>query len=321
MIKIMSSADWHINLHKKKVPYKWQTNRFQMMFDKMRELEADCDVHVIAGDLFDKKPEPDEICLILSYLNSVTIPTYIIPGNHEATKKGETFWEHFTLENTINNEKVKVFTKNGREVYRTQGFCFFPYGEVQTDNLPTYVDGDILVTHIRGEVPPHITPEYDFTRLAPWGLCLLGDLHFNHRYGDTNCYYPGSPINTTFDRDDNREYGLDIFNLVDSANYTREFVDLKLPKLIRRTIKVGEKMMSNDYHHVMYEVTGSIDELSRVEKSDLLDKKMVEKPAADSTLDLKGMTIHEELKTYLQHLKVSDVDKVLLEFENTISHG
>ena len=80
-------------------------------------------------------------------------------------------------------------------------------------------------------------------------------------------------------------------------------------------------MISNDYHHVMYEVTGSIDELSRVEKSDLLDKKMVEKPAADSTLDLKGMTIHEELKTYLQHLKVSDVDKVLLEFENTVSRG
>ena len=75
-------------------------------------------------------------------------------------------------------------------------------------------------------------------------------------------------------------------------------------------------MSADSYHHVMYEVTGSIDELSRVEKSDLLDKKMVEKPASDSTLDLKGMTIYEELKTYLTHIKVSDVDKVLLEFEN-----
>ena len=28
------------------------------------------------------------------------------------------------------------------------------------------------------------------------------------------------------------------------------------------------------------------------------------------------MTIYEELKTYLTHIKVSDVDKVLLEFEN-----
>ena len=59
-----------------------------------------------------------------------------------------------------------------------------------------------------------------------WGLCLLGDLHFNHRYGDTNCYYPGSPLNTTFDRDDKREYGVDIYDVVDSRNYTREFYDL-----------------------------------------------------------------------------------------------
>ena len=35
MIKIMSSADWHVNLHKKKVPYKWQTNRFKLMFERM----------------------------------------------------------------------------------------------------------------------------------------------------------------------------------------------------------------------------------------------------------------------------------------------
>jgi DNA repair exonuclease SbcCD nuclease subunit len=316
MIKILSSADWHVNLHKKKVPYDWQTNRFQLMFDKMRNLESSCDVHIIAGDLFDKKPEPDEICLVLSYLNSVTIPTYIIPGNHEATKKGETFWEHFTLENTINNPNVRVFTRNSRAVLGSQGFCFFPYGSVQTDSLPPYVDGDILVTHIRGEVAPHITAEYDFSRLGLWGLCILGDLHFNHRYHDTNCYYPGSPLNTTFDRDDSREYGVDIFRVIDSRNYTREFVDLKLPKLIRRTIKVGESMVASIYDHVMYEVTGTIDELSRVEKSELLDKKMVEKPSSDSTLDLKNKSIFEELEMYLGYIKVADVQKIMAEFKS-----
>jgi DNA repair exonuclease SbcCD nuclease subunit len=316
MIKILSSADWHVNLHKKKVPYDWQTNRFQLMFDKMRNLESSCDVHIIAGDLFDKKPEPDEICLVLSYLNSVTIPTYIIPGNHEATKKGETFWEHFTLENTINNPNVRVFTRNSRAVLGSQGFCFFPYGSVQTDSLPPYVDGDILVTHIRGEVAPHITAEYDFSRLGLWGLCILGDLHFNHRYHDTNCYYPGSPLNTTFDRDDSREYGVDIFTVIDSRNYTRDFVDLKLPKLIRRTITVGESMVASVYDHVMYEVTGTIDELSRVEKSDLLDKKMVEKPSSDSTLDLKNKSIFEELEMYLAYIKVADVQKIMAEFKS-----
>ena len=227
MTKILCSADWHIILHKKKVPYEWQVNRFKQMFRKLIALEQSCDVHIIAGDIFDKKPEPDEICLFLSYINSVTIPTYIIPGNHEATRKGESFFEYFTQENAIKNENVHVFTRNGRASVGSTSFQFFPYGEMQMDNLPDYVEDDIMVTHIRGEVPPHITPEYDFSRLRSWGLVLLGDLHFNHRYGDTNCYYPGSPLNTTFDRDDKREYGVDIYDVIDSHNYTRKFHDLK----------------------------------------------------------------------------------------------
>ena len=316
MTKILCSADWHIILHKKKVPYEWQTNRFKQMFRKLIALEQSCDVHIIAGDIFDKKPEPDEICLFLSYINSVTIPTYIIPGNHEATRKGESFFEYFTQENAIKNENVHVFTRNGRASVGSTSFQFFPYGEMQMDNLPDYVEDDIMVTHIRGEVPPHITPEYDFSRLRSWGLVLLGDLHFNHRYGDTNCYYPGSPLNTTFDRDDKREYGVDIYDVIDSRNYTREFYDLKLPKLLRKTISVGEEMIPDPINHVMYEVKGSLDELAKIENSELLDKKMVEKPAEESTLDLKGKTTYEELEIYLNYIKVADVEAVMNEYRS-----
>ena len=316
MTKILCSADWHIILHKKKVPYDWQVNRFRQMFRKLIALEQSCDVHIIAGDIFDKKPEPDEICLFLSYINSVTIPTYIIPGNHEATRKGESFFEYFTQENAIKNENVHVFTRNGRATVGKTSFQFYPYGEMQINNLPEYVEDDILVTHIRGEVPPHITPEYDFSLLSPWGLCLLGDLHFNHRYGDTNCYYPGSPLNTTFDRDNSRKYGVDIYDVVDSRNYTREFYDLKLPKLLRKTISVGEAMTPDAINHVVYEVKGSLDELAKMENSELLDKKMVEKPAEDATLDLKGKSTYEELEIYLNHIKVADVEAVLNEYRS-----
>ena len=315
MTRVICSADWHINLHKKKVPYDWQVGRFKSMFRKLIALEQNCDVHIIAGDIFDKKPEPDEICLFLSYINSVSIPTYIIPGNHEATKKGESFFEHFNEDNAIKNENVHLFTRNGRATVGKTSFQFYPYGEMQLDNLPTYIEDDILVTHIRGEVPPHITPEYDFSRLDSWGLCLLGDLHFNHRYGDTNCYYPGSPLNTTFDRDESRQYGVDIYDIVDSRNYTREFYDLKLPKLIRRKIAVGEELKSDAFHHIVYEVTGSLDQLAKIENSELLDKKMVEKPAEESTLDLKNKSIYEELEIYLSHIKVADTKTVLDEFK------
>ena len=315
MIRILSSADWHVNLHRKKIPAHWQMRRFQMLFERLLELEDRCDVHVIAGDLFDKEPDPDEICLVLSYLNSVQKPTLVIPGNHEATSKGRTFWEHFKLENTIKNPLVHIFTENSRFEVLGQGFCLFPYGSVQTNNLPTYVDGDILVTHIRGEVPPHITAEYDFEKLRPWKLVLLGDLHFRHKYKDYPVYYPGSPLNTTFDRDDKREYGVDIITMRSIDDYAVNFVDLKLPKLIRRTVSVNQQMVQDVYHHIIYEVTGSIDELALVKKTDMLDKKMVEKPTTDATLDLKDKSLYEELEIYLQYIKVSDAESVLTAFK------
>lgn len=320
MIQILSSADWHINLHKKKIPYTWAKQRFLALFDKLRQLEMNCDVHVIAGDLFDKKPDTDDVALVLSYLNSVTIPTIVIPGNHESTRKGCSFWSHFKIQHSVNNDLVYILTDNERIELAGQGFQAFPYGSVETDNLPQYVDGDILVTHIRGEVPPHISAEYDFEKLRPWKLILLGDLHERHRYKDFPAYYPGSPINTSFDRSEKRSYGVDIITFRSIDDYDVRFVDLALPKLLRRSVRVGEPMTADDYHHVVYEVSGSIDELAQVQKSELLDKKLAVKDSTESTLDLKNKNIYEELELYLEHIKVSDAASVIKTFKDEIGY-
>lgn len=314
MIKILHSADWHINLHKKKVPYEWQANRFRLFFEEIHKLEKDCDVHILAGDVFDRKPEPDEVCLFLRFANSVTIPTYIIPGNHEATRKGKTFLEHFHEQHAITNPNVVLITENKREEVRGQGFCFFPYGEMQTDNLPTYEKGDVLVAHIRGEVPPHITPEYNFEKLRPWQLILLGDIHFNHRYLDYPAYYSGSPMNVTFDRDATKKYGVNVIDFIDHQNHSVDFKVLDLPKLVRKTVEVDDKLVEDTYHHTIYEVTGNLDELSKIKDSKLLDKKIAHKPNEDSKLDLKDKTIVEELSLYLEHIKVGNSKKVIDEF-------
>lgn len=314
-MKILLSADWHITLHKKKIPHEWQANRFRLFYEKLQEFEQECDIHIIAGDIFDKKPEPDEICLFLRYINSVSIPTFIIPGNHEATKKGQTFFSHFHEDNAIKNLHVEVVTKNTRKEILGQGFQFFPYGEMQIDNLPKPVPNDILVTHIRGEVPPHITPEYDFEKLRPWKLILLGDLHFNHRYLDYPAYYPGSPLNVSFDRDESRQYGINVIDFTDINNYDVKFMPLRLPKLIRKTIQVGESMTEDKYDHVVYEVTGSIDELSKISNHAQLDKKIAFKPEESSKLELKDLTLIEELKAYLAYIKIDDVDGIVNEFQ------
>jgi DNA repair exonuclease SbcCD nuclease subunit len=315
-MKILCSADWHILLHKKKVPYDWQVNRFKSMFRKLIALEQEVDVHIIAGDVFDKKPQPDEVCLFLTYINAVTVPTYIIPGNHEATKKGESFLEFFTQKNAIKNNLVRIITKNEQVKFKNASFCFFPYGEMQTNNLPVCYPDDILVTHIRGEVPPHVTPEYDFDNLRGWHLILLGDLHFNHKYKDFPAYYPGSPLNVTFDRDPSRTYGVDIIDYKSPKDYSVSFHDLNLPKLLRKTIKVGDEMTQDNVNHTIYEVTGSVDELSKVSNSELLDKKIASSTVKDSILDLKNKSIYEELELYLEHIQVKNVKKIITEFKN-----
>jgi DNA repair exonuclease SbcCD nuclease subunit len=315
-MKILSIADIHINLHKKKIPYDWQNKRFELLFERLLELEQHTDLTVISGDIFDKKPEPDEICLFLSYANSVRNETIAIPGNHEATSKGKTFLEHFTKEHSINNPNFHLYVHNDRHTSSTgQTFQLFPYGEMQAGNVPRYMPGDILVTHIRGEVPPHITAEFDFEKIRPWPLTLLGDLHFRHQYKDYNVYYPGSPLNTTFDRDDSREYGVDIIDYTGPDDYRVEFVNLKLPKLIRRTVAAGQELLSHPTDHVVYEVTGSIDNLSKIKNHELLDKKIADKPTEGSKLELINKTLEQEVNMWLEYNKIENIQAVLSHFK------
>lgn len=314
MTKILHSADWHIHLHKKKVPWKWQHDRFQAFFTKLLELEQSCDVHIIAGDVFDKKPEPDEVALFLSYVHRVKIPTFIIPGNHEATARGESFLKHFAGDYKINNSLVEIISYNASRSLDKVDFQFFPYGEMQLNNLPKPVPGSVLVTHIRGEVPPHISAEYDFEKLRPWKLILCGDLHFNHKYKDFPLYYPGSPMNTSFDRADDREYGVNVVTW-EQDTYSVDFIPLDLPKLVRKTITDKEEMLPDPINHVIYEVVGSVDQLAKVEHSELLDKRIVKRADAKSVLELDGLSTIQELEKYLIHSKIEDVSGVLETFK------
>lgn len=313
-IKILHAADIHIDLHKQKVPLAWQLNRFKQFFQKMLELEKSHDLVVLAGDIFDAHPKIDETTLFNSYLNKVTVPTIVIPGNHEASKKGETFLQAYIRDEAISNPNVMFFTKNARINFKGYWIQMFPYPEVQKDNLENYLEKDILITHIRGEIPPHITAEYDFEKLRDYKLVLLGDLHFYHKYKNYNVFYPGSPLNINFDRNEDKKYGV-ISHTYWKEGHTHTFIDLELPKLIRRKIKAGEEMIDDPVHRVIYEVEGSLSDIQKVAKTDLLDKKIIDIPRSQSALDLKNKNLIEELATYLSYLNINK-SELLEEFTN-----
>jgi DNA repair exonuclease SbcCD nuclease subunit len=313
-MRVLHSADWHILLRKKKVPYEWQKSRFELLFDKLLELEKTCDIHIIAGDLFDKAPSEDEVALCLKYLNRVTIPTFIIPGNHEATTRGKSFLASFAEMHVINNDNVNIITQNERRVINGQGFQFFPYGEMQINNVPRYVEDDILVTHIRGEVPPHITAEFDFELIRPWKLVLIGDLHFNHQYKNYPVYYPGSPLNIVFDREENREYGVNVIDLNSVDSYTVSFKNLKLPKLLRRRISHNQEIRKDIYNHAIYEIIGSTEELASVGNSELIDKKIVNRQTSKVKLDLRSLPEIEELKAWMKFQNIEITEEIVNEY-------
>ena len=317
-IKILHTADIHIHLYKPKVPVEWQLNRFKLFFSKMLELEKSHDLVVLAGDIFDKKPEPDEMTLFNAYLNKVTKPTIIIPGNHEASKKGETFLQGYVRDEAISNPNVWFFTKNARIKFMGYWIQMFPYTEMQMDNLENHAEKDILITHIRGEVPPNITAEYDFNKIRSYPLVLIGDLHFNHQYQDYNVFYPGSPLNVSFDRNDTKKYGV-LSHTYWTGGHTHEFIDLGLPRLLRKKVSAGTELVEDPINRVIYEVEGKLEDIQKVKNSDLLDKKIVEMHSKDSVLDLKNKSLLEEIATYLKHILQTDNIKDYLDDLNAIN--
>lgn len=303
-MKVLFSADWHIKLGQKNVPREWQINRYKMLFDKLHKLERDTDIHIIGGDIFDKSPKPEEIALFFDYIKGCEFPVYIYDGNHEATRKGETFLKY--LANATNHISPNVKILDGITSISTfvdTNIDVIPYTHLKTFN-PNNFHNRILCTHVRGSIPPHVVPEIDLDKFDRWKIVLAGDLHA-YENSQGNILYPGSPLAITFHRNPVKN-GVLIFDLED---YTHEFIDLGLPQLIRKTIENKEEIVKTEYDHTIYEITGNIIELSEIDTtSNLIDKKIVKKKA-DTVLNLSNKSMEEELELYLREIvKLDPVD-------------
>jgi hypothetical protein len=159
-------------------------------------------------------------------------------------------------------------------------------------------DHKILLTHVRGAIPPHVKPEVDLNLFDKWDIVFAGDLHA-HSNSQRNIVYPGSPRTVTFHRNEVK-LGVIVFDTDKPKDWT--WHQIEVPQLIRKTIEHPDEMVKTEFHHTIYELTGNILDLAKVDKdSELLDKKIVsnEQPAS---LDLNNLTIEEELEKYLTQI-------------------
>ena len=298
---ILFTADWHIKLGQKNVPMAWACTRYKLFFEKIYELEKDVNLHIIGGDLFDRVPSMDELTLYFDFVKGVTVDTIIFDGNHEATRKNKTFFTNLKRVTEELNPKVKVIT----ETFYLHDWAILPYADLhRKGSIEDIDDVDYLFTHVRGEIPPHVTPEVDLSRFDKFKTVFAGDLHA-HENTQRNIVYPGSPMTTSFHRNVVKTGYL----LIDD-DWSWTWHEFDLPQLLRKTVSSTEEMVQTEWHHTIYEVEGDVSDLSGVKNSDLLDKKVIKRKTEATLILDKEMTIEEELAEYLSYILELEETKV-----------
>ena len=299
---ILFTADWHIKLGQKNVPVPWACSRYQMFFEQVQEAidKHEVSLHIIGGDLFDRVPSMDELTLYFDFVKNTKVRTIIYDGNHEATKKNHTFFDNLIRATQDINPLVSVIT----ETYYEDDWAILPYADLHKKNHIESINADVLFTHVRGEIPPHVTPEVDLERFDKFKTVFAGDLHA-HENTQRNIVYPGSPMTTSFHRN---EVKTGYLVIDDDWNWTWHEFDL--PQLIRKTVTSTEEMVQTEWHHTIYEVEGDVSDLSGVKNSELLDKKVIKRKTEATLILDKEMTIEEELGEYLSYILELDEEKV-----------
>jgi DNA repair exonuclease SbcCD nuclease subunit len=294
-MKVLFLADIHIKIGQKNVPNQWAKNRYQLFIEKIAQLQAKTDLVILGGDIFDKVPNIEELEVYFELIRVLTKPCFIISGNHESVKKSTTFLSNLKTVTKLINKNVEIID----DFYTYNGIIdFIPYNKLK-DYYPQDIDfhSDILVTHVRGEIPPHVKPEVPLELFDRWKVVLAGDLH-SYSNSQRNILYPGSPMSTSFHRSpiDNGVI------ILDTDTLKHEWVSLGLPQLLRKTVKVGEPMLATEYDHTIYEVEGDMSELASVEDNELVDKK-INRRATNVTLMLdSSMSLVQELEEYLRYI-------------------
>ena len=302
---ILFTADWHIKLGQKNVPIAWACSRYEHFFEQIHNLEKEVDLHIIGGDLFDRVPSMDELTLYFDFVKGVSVETIIFDGNHEATRKNKTFFTNLKRVTEELNPLVQVVDTTW--YLGTEGkAAILPYADLHKKKSIEEIEDTVeyLFTHVRGEIPPHVVPEVDLTRFDRFKTVFAGDLHA-HENTQRNIVYPGSPMTTSFHRNEVKTGYL----LIDE-NYDWTWHEFNLPQLIRQTVSDPDEMVQTDWHHTIYELEGDVQDLAKVKNSDLLDKKVV-KREVEARLNLTSeMTIGDELVLYLKEILGLDDDKI-----------
>ena len=302
-MRVLFTADLHIRIGQKNIPRKWALKQYEIMFSEIDRVfnEQNCTIEVHGGDIFDKVPTMEELSVYIGYLwQDAERMRVVYDGNHEATKKSKTFMEYL---HPMLPKGTSLYTE-----YENDPFVkwdILPYADLQKlDKIKPC--NPILLTHVRGEIPPHVKPEVDLSLFDRWEIVFAGDLHA-HSNTQRNIVYPGSPRTVSFHRNE-VELGVIVFDTDNPSDWS--WHKINVPQLIRKTVDNPDDMIKTEFNHTIYELTGNVLDLAKIDKnSELLDKKIIQNEEL-ATLNLTNMTIEEEVEKYLREILVLEEDKI-----------
>lgn len=301
---IYFTADEHLYLRTRDVPSDWLLDRFKAF---LYHDVGHYDVRIHGGDFFDTMPSLKELSVFIEYANSVTKPTYIIDGNHEATKRHATFLTE--LKSMIRNPLFHIV-----DSYQSTAFCdFLPYCELKKfAKSPDQYEprNRMLITHVRGALPPHVEPEVDLSLFSKWPAVYCGDLH-DYKLSQLNLNYPGSPLSGSRIRAIPRNtHGGFLIDL--SGNdilHTWVSFDDVFGHLMRLPISEAGKY-DEQLHNIVYteEVASAKDEVSNLESGAKVEKVVKAKEKFTSLGLQVGASFKDTIQAYLRKSGMSEAE-------------
>lgn len=250
MIKILHSADWHMDAPLRQFP----TGQRSFLRKKMLALPgliADvclregCDLVLLAGDIFDSDTYTAEgVEAVRRALERMAVPVFIAPGNHDFYGVNSV-WER---ENWPSN--VYLFKKEELSAYRLRSLNCRVYGAAFTSMDCSGLLGGfraggeeqyaLMVLHGDPSAPDSDYNPVTAAQVRDSGLdyLALGHVHAPGRFGAGAgmCAWPGCPMGHGWDETGTK--GVLVVELEQEASI--RFIPLDVPRFYDLELHVGE---------------------------------------------------------------------------------
>ncbi len=210
-LKILHTADWHLDS-----PFGGFTEEQRKLLKAEQKkipakiadlcLREDCDMLLLAGDVFDGTPSKDTVELVKAELERCGVPVLVSPGNHDFCAPGSPWLEEQWPEN------VFIFTGD-RESVTIAGLNCRIYGggfrsmdcEPLLDDFQAEGEEAYKIGVFHGDPAQKNSPYNPVTaaqvRNSGLQYLALGHIHKagTFRAGNTLCAWPGCPMGRGWD--------------------------------------------------------------------------------------------------------------------------